>query len=288
MTPPARVGSLHVYPLKGGRAIDLTEGRVTPRGIEGDRRWMVVDGNGVFLSQRETPRLALVSAVPVGGGLRLGAPGRPWLEVALTDEQAAARTVQLWAGTCLAVDQGDAAAAWLGEWLGRPCRLVWQPEGARRRVDQQYATGPGDVVSFADGYPLLVCSTASLGDLNTYLETPVPMNRFRPNLVVDGWPAPWTEDHADLLRVGQVDLALVKSCARCVVTTVDQRTAQVGREPLRTLARIRRRDRGAMFGENAIPATIGNVAVGDPVEVLEWSVVPREGGRDPAEREFAG
>ncbi|MBO0703283.1 MAG: MOSC domain-containing protein [Candidatus Dormibacteraeota bacterium] len=265
----ARVGSLHRYPLKGARAIDVEEAVVTPRGIEGDRRYMVVDAGDRFVSQREASRLALVTALPVPGGLRLGAPGRPWLEVPLVEDRAASRVLRLWAGTCLGVDQGDRAALWLGEWLRRPVRLVWQPETARRGVDPRYATGPGDVVSFADGFPLLVCSRESLADLNAHLETPVPMNRFRPSLVVDGWSVPWREDRVARLRAGDVELALVKQCARCVVTTVDQQTAERGREPLRTLARLRRSERGAMFGENAIPTAVGRVAVGDRVEVVE-------------------
>ncbi len=267
--PCPRVRSLHVYPLKGGHRLDVEEARVTARGIEGDRRWMVVDQDGVFLSQREAPRLALVTALPVEGGLRLCVPRGAALEIPVIEEGAASRTVRLWAGTCLAVDQGDAAAAWLEEWLGRPCRLVWQPDGARRRVDQTYAIGPDDIVSFADGFPLLVCSTSSLQDLNRRLETPVPMNRFRPSLVVDGWSEPWQEDRVARLRAGEVELALVKQCARCVVTTTDQDTAKRGLEPLRTLARLRRSKRGAMFGENAIPTVEGRVAVGDPVEVAE-------------------
>lgn len=269
MTVSARVGSLHLYPLKGARGIDVESARVTPRGIEGDRRYMVVDQNGVFLSQREAPRLALVTALPVPGGLRLRASGGSWLEVPRVEAEAALRVVRLWAGTCVGVDQGDAAASWLGEWLDRPCRLVWQPETAPRRVDQRYAVRADDVVSFADGYPLLVCSSTSLAALNTHLELPVPMNRFRPSLVVEGWTDPWCEDRVTRLRAGEVELALVKQCARCVVTTTDQRTAERGREPLRTLARVRRSERGAMFGQNAIPTLVGRVAAGDRVEVLE-------------------
>lgn len=268
MTAPARVASLHLYPLKGGRGIEVESARVTPRGIEGDRRYMVVDENGVFVSQREASRLALVTALPVPGGLRLEACGS-CMEVPRVEDEAALRVARLWAGTCVGVDQGDAVAAWLSRWLDRPCRLLWQPETAPRRVDQRYAVSAGDVVSFADGYPLLVCSSASLAVLNSQLEAPVPMNRFRPSLVVEGWTEPWFEDRVARLRAGEVELALVKQCARCVVTTVDQRTAERGREPLRTLARIRRSQRGAMFGENAIPTLVGAVAAGDRVEVVE-------------------
>lgn len=264
----AVVRSLHLYPLKGGRAIEVEQALVTPRGIEGDRRWMVVDAQGVFLSQREVPRLALVTAMPVPGGIQLGAPGTRRLEVPVSGDAAASRVVRLWAGTCLAIDQGDEAAAWLTQWLGLPCRLVWQPDGARRRVDQRYATSGDDVVSFADGFPLLVCSRSSLDDLNAHLPAPVPMTRFRPNLVVEGWE-PWREDGVGRLRAGEVELALVKACARCVVTTVDQETAEAGREPLRTLARVRPGPRGAMFGENAIPTVTGRIAGGDRVEVVE-------------------
>ena len=269
MSTSPRVASLHLYPLKGARAIDVEEALVTPRGIEGDRRYMVVDQDGVFVSQREAPRLALVTALPGPSGLRLGTPGRCWLEVPLIDAEDALRVVRLWAGTCVGADQGDVAADWLSEWLERPCRLVWQPEGARRGVDQRYALSERDLVSFADGYPLLVCSSTSLAALNQHLEVAIPMNRFRPNLVVEGWVDPWYEDRVARLRAGEVHLSLVKQCARCVVTTVDQRTGEAGREPLRTLARIRRGERGAMFGENAIPSVVGRVAVGDPVRVVE-------------------
>lgn len=275
-----RVASLHLYPLKGGRAVDVEEAVVTRRGVEGDRRYMVVDSDGRFLSQREVPRLALVTAVLIPGGIRLEAPGRRPLEAPLVEEEAARRVLRLWSGTCVGTDQGDRPAAWLGEWLERPCRLVWQPDWGHRRVDQRYATGSGDIVSFADGYPLLVCSSDSLAALNAHLEPPVPMHRFRPNLVVDGWPRPWTEDGVRRLRAGGVELALVKSCARCVVTTVDQHTAERGEEPLRTLARIRRGERGAMFGENAIPTVLGTVRVGDRVDVVE----ARDGAGMPAWR----
>lgn len=275
--PGARVASLHLYPLKGGRRIDVADAVVTPRGLQSDRRWMVVDAGGAFLTQREVPRLALVTALPVAGGLglRLGAPGRPWLEVPVREEPTATRVVRLWAGTCVAEDQGERAAAWLSDWLERPCRLVWQPDGARRRVDQRYATGGDDIVSFADGYPLLVCSEASLDDLNTHLAAPVPMTRFRPNVVVGGWPA-WREDGVGRMWAGGVELALVKACARCAVTTIDQETAERGGEPLRTLGRVRRGPRGVLFGENAIPTRTGRIAVGDEVEVLE--------AREPARR----
>ena len=268
MTASPRVASLHLYPLKGGRALQVESALVTPRGIEGDRRYMVVDPEGVFLSQRQVSRLALVIALPVPGGLRLGTFEREWLEVPLVEAEDA-RVVSLWGGTCVAIDQGDAAAAWLSDWLEQPCRLVWQPDSARRGVDQRYAVSEGDIVSFADGFPLLVCSSTSLADLNTHLGMPVPMNRFRPSLVVEGWADPWYEDRVARLRAGEVELALVKQCARCVVTTVDQHTAVRGREPLRTLARVRRAKRGAMFGENAIPTAVGKVAVGDRVDVVE-------------------
>ncbi len=249
--------------------IEVESALVTPRGIEGDRRYMVVDRDGVFLSQREVSRLALITALPIPDGLRLGAPGKPWLEVPRVEGEEAHRVVRLWGGTCVGVDQGEAAAAWLSAWLDQPCRLMWQPDSAPRGVDQRYAVSADDVVSFADGYPLLVCSSTSLTELNRRLELPVPMNRFRPSLVVEGWPDPWYEDRVARLRAGEIELALVKQCARCVVTTVDQQTAERGQQPLRTLARLRRSERGAMFGENAIPTLVGTVAVGDRVEVLE-------------------
>ena len=266
----ARIASLHLYPLKGGRAVDVAGADVLATGLRGDRGYMVVDEHDRFLSQREISRLALIQARLDDGGLVLRCPGLAPLRVA-PEQSVERRIVRIWRDRCPADDQGEEPAAWVSRALGHPCRLVRKTADVPRQVDQRYAVSPDDVVSFADGYPMLVTSTSSLDALNRELEVPLPMNRFRPNLVVSGWEAPFCEDRVRRLRAGAVELALVKHCARCVVTTVEQATAERGEEPLRTLARIRRRGDGVLFGENAIPLSLGTLAIGDEIEVLEWA-----------------
>jgi hypothetical protein len=167
-----------------------------------------------------------------------------------------------------AAEAEPAAHAWFSRYLGFDCRLVYMDEAAHRPVDPQYAP-EGREVSFADGYPLLLTAEASLADLNARLDAPVPMNRFRPNLVVAGGMA-FAEDGWSRVRIGAVPFQVVKPCARCVVTTIDPQTAAQGKEPLRTLSRFRRRQGKVFFGENLIPEQPGIVRVGDPVEVLAW------------------
>jgi uncharacterized protein YcbX len=177
------------------------------------------------------------------------------------------REVLVWRDRCAAVDQGDEVAEWLSRFLRRPCRLVRMAEDHVRRVDPVYAVSEADQVGFADGYPFLIISEESLADLNARLAQPLLMNRFRPNIVVRGGAA-YAEDGWCRVRIGGIEFSLVKACARCAITTTDQATAQVGREPLATLATYRRVERGVLFGQNAIHAATGAIRVGDPLEVL--------------------
>ncbi len=236
-----------------------------------DRRWMVVDARGRFLTQREQPRLALVAAQPIPSGLRLETAGASPLKVALPPPEGEQLPVVVWRDTVAAVPAGAAADAWLSAVLGIACRLVHMPDPGRARpVDPAFGR-PGDHVSFADGFPLLVTTAASLADLNRRLPGPVPMNRFRPNLVVDGGGA-WDEDRWSRIRIGSVAFRIVKDCARCAVTTVDQDTAvrSADTEPLRTLATFRRKAGGrVIFGQNLVPEHEGAVRVGDAVEVVD-------------------
>ena len=270
-----RLGEIRVHPLKGaaGRRVD----RVTldAFGPRHDRRWMAVDPSGVFLSQRATPALARVgAAVDDDGALTLTAPGLPPLPVPPggAGPGTGPRTVRIWDDDVAAEDCGHEAAAWLREALGEPARLVHLPEEGDRLVPAGYGR-PGDRVAFADAFPLLVLARASLDDLNTRLPAPIPMDRFRPNLVIDG-AAPYEEDRWRRIRVGDVELDVVKPCARCLVTTTDQRTGERGKEPLRTLAGYRRMDGKVWFAWNAIHRRRGELRVGDPVEVLETGPPP--------------
>ena len=248
----AVVAGLYVYPVKSCRGIAVLETRIGERGFEHDREWMIVDPDGRFLTQREVPRLALISVALSATELELAAPGRAPLAMA-RDAPGAARRVIVWRDTVLAIDQGDDAAQWLSMWLERPARLVRFDAKGRRLCNPEYAGQSGAHTGFADGYPLLVLSEASLADLNSRLAKPLPMNRFRPNLVLSGIEA-FDEDHIDRLHIGAITLKLVKPCTRCQITTTDQSTAEVGIEPLPTLGRYRHSTRfdGVSFGVNAI------------------------------------
>lgn len=268
-----RLTSLHRHPLKSGSIEDLDEATVEPWGLVGDRRWMVVDAEGVFLTAREERRLLAVDAALTPTGLRLRAPGRPTLDVPVPDP-AAQVPVRIWSSLLTAAEAPD-VSAWLADALGREARLVHLDDPSRRAVNPARGE-PADRVSLADGYPMLVATEASLAALNEAIAAgggdPVPMRRFRPNLVVDG-DAPWTEDDWRRIRVGDAVFRAVKGCARCVITTLEpQRSGEVagGKEPIRTLARIRRFGGAVWFGVNLIPDTPGaTIRVGDEVEVLE-------------------
>lgn len=266
---------IHVYPVKSlaGQAPDSAV--VEPWGPAGDRRWMLVDTAGRVVTQREEPRLALAGAEPMpDGGIRICAPGREPLRVHVPDP-ADTVGVRLFSDRIDVVAAGASAHAWFSAYLGTDVRLVHLDDPARRRaIDPQYAQ-PGETVSFADGYPLLVTTAASLDALNSLIaqddlpdEGPLPMDRFRPSLVVAG-VAPWAEDDWARIAVGEVPFRVVKRCGRCVVTTTDQHTAERGREPLRTLARHRRLDGQPVFGQNLVPESTGVIQVGDPVHILD-------------------
>ncbi len=263
----ATVASLFVYPVKSCRGIALSTARLTERGIAHDREWLIVDEGGRFVTQREVPRLALLVPALSTEALELRAPDLSPIAVAL-DLPGTRRNVTVWRDTLPAIDQGDAAAAALSAWLGQPVRLVRFDPAVRRHCNPDFAGPGGAHHSFADGYPILVVSEASLADLNTRLATPLPIDRFRPNLLLSGIDA-YDEDHIDELTVGDATLNLVKPCTRCQITTTDQATGQVGVEPLPTLATYRYSPalEGVTFGMNAI-VTAGagtSITVGTPV-----------------------
>jgi uncharacterized protein len=256
------VASLHVYPVKGCRGLAPPVALVTSTGLStqgaADREWMVVEASGRFVTQRELPQLALVAVAAAAAGLTLHAPG----VAALTVPYGNAGTtmeVEVWRHQGRGLDAGDAAAAWLSTWLGTPVRLVRFDRATPRACNPEYVGAAGAHTFFADGYPILVIGTASLADLNARLAArgigALPMNRFRPNVVLEGLPA-YGEDHLDTITIGDVTLRCVKPCTRCSVTTTDQTTAQVGLEPLRTLGGYRMDERlgGVTFGMNAVVA----------------------------------
>jgi hypothetical protein len=267
---PLTVQELHIHPVKALRGYPQDTVSVASWGIETDRRWMVVRPDGHFLTQRELPLMARIAAQATAGGLLLSTEGLGVCQVPFPDAGTALhREVTVWRDTVPALDAGPAAAAWLAAALGEACSLVYLADTAARPVASQYGQA-GDHVAFSDGFPVLLTSSASLEALNTALPEPITMNRFRPNIVVDG-STPWAEDRWRRIRIGTVVFRVAKPCSRCIVTTVDQHSGERPdkSEPLKTLGRTRRTVGGVMFGQNLIPDQPGRIAVGDRVEILE-------------------
>ena len=267
MPVAASVAAITIYPIKSTAGLGVDSAVVEARGLAGDRRYMVVDAEGEFLTARRHPRLLLVRTTPTVSGLRLSAPDQPDLKVAGGTGEV--MEVGVWRSRVAARRVSDAADAWLSRALDKDCRLVAMSADGVRSVDPEYGA-PGDEVSFADAYPVLMIGQASLDGLNARLEAPLAMARFRPNLVIAGCE-PHAEDDWRRVRVGEVAFELVKLCDRCVLTTVDPEVAQKhpAQEPLRTLATYRKVGGKVMFGKNAIPRTPGEIHVGDPVVVLD-------------------
>ncbi len=266
---------IRVYPLKGAAGFDLEEVVPDALGIPWDRRWMLVDARGGFLSQRIHPRLALIRVSPAGeaGVFTVRAPGLEPLELRPDLSWGEERRVRVHQDHLSALGGPPEAGEWFSRFLGHACELVFFPQDRVRVTDPAWA--PGHRVGFADGYPLLLVTEASLEDLNRRSPTPASLLRFRPNLVVRGGD-PWQEDEWRVVEMGDARLELVKPCARCSVTTVDQGSGTRGREPLRTLATFRRWEGKTYFGQNGVFTLPGGFRAGDDVRIVE-----RGGQRPP-------
>jgi uncharacterized protein YcbX len=266
---------MYVYPVKACRGIAVEAARVVERGLEHDRRWMIVDSRGKFLTQRELPALQLVTTAIEGDSVRLTADGTAPLDLPLRPppETTTPLDVRVWRSELVA-RRHAVGSDWFSTVLARPVSLVWMDDDATRAT----ARPPRTPVSFADGYPLLVTSRASLDELNRRLaETgspPITMERFRPNLVLDGDGEPFVEDELRRFTIGAIPFRGVKPCDRCRVTTVDPETAATGKEPLRTLATFRARDGAVYFGMNLAHEGRGELRVGDEVTLLERGPIP--------------
>jgi uncharacterized protein YcbX len=272
---PVRIGLTRInrYPVKSCRGHAVDAATVERCGLAGDRRWMLIDDRDHTVTAREEPALVLVTPEPTPDGLILSAQGRPPLTVSFPEPSAVPARVH--AHEITATPAAPAAHDWFSRLLDRPVRLVHLDDPARRRTDPDF-TEPGDRVSLADGYPLLLTTTESLDALNDLVAAgphagagPMTMTRFRPNLVVTGAPA-WAEDGWRRVRIGAAEFRAVKGCSRCVLTTVDPEAGVKGREPLYTLARHRSWDGKTWFGVNLVPDNPGvTIRTGDPVEILE-------------------
>lgn len=258
------VTELYLYPIKSCQGHAVDRALATARGLQDDRLLMIVDAEGHFLTQREYPRMALIAPTLGDDMLTLRAPGMNALDLPLRTSGPYGHVI-IWNDTCQAFDQGKVVAQWLSDYLGTAARLVRMPDTFQRRVDPRYERRAEDETSFADGYPFLLISQGSLDELNRQLPVPLPMNRFRPNIVVQGCE-PFAEDGWQQLQIGAVTFYPVKPCARCQITTIDQATGAVGKEPLTTLAKFRRTTEGkVMFGQNLLSSGSGFIRVGDQV-----------------------
>lgn len=263
-----QITSLHRYPIKGCRGHVVEQAALDILGIADDRRLMLVDARGRFVSQRELPQLATIT--PELDGPMLSVRAGAMHATHELDWRGPLRSVTIWGDVVEATDQGDAMAEWFSEAAGAPLRLVAFGHAARRPIDPDFTPRDDAETAFTDGYPLLVVVQESLDALNAALEVPVPMSRFRPSVVVQGAPA-WSEDRWRTLAVGPLVMDAVKPCARCVVTTTDQATGvrDPHQEPLRTLARLHTiQGFGAIFGMNVVPRSPGTLAVGDVMTLV--------------------
>ncbi|MEU6212941.1 MOSC N-terminal beta barrel domain-containing protein [Streptomyces sp. NPDC047023] len=269
------VQALHVHPVKSVAGFAPDAVAVEPWGLSGDRRWALIDTEGTVLTQRRHARLALAAARPAGAGrIAVTAPGMAELVVE-EPEPGPLEPVTLFGKKVDTVVAARSAADWFSAYLGEPVRLVHMDDPAvRRPVDPDYAL-PGETVSLADGYPLLIATLASLDALNSLIaqgdhpeEGPLLMDRFRPNVVVSGAEA-WAEDGWRRVAIGDAVFRGARECGRCVVTTTDQATAERGKEPLKTLARHRRIGKSLAFGRLLVPLRLGTLRVGDEVRVLD-------------------
>lgn len=268
------VTELRIYPVKSLGGIGLTEMALAARGPRFDRHWVVTDRQGQFLTQREYPRMCLIGTALHADALELSAPAMPNLRLVMPRADVAQRSaVTVWRDTIDACDMGAEAAAWLSAYLGTACRLYYMPDDSVRTVDPAYARS-GDQVGFADGFPLLLISAASLQAFNAQLSisgagapAAIGSKRFRPNIVVAG-NAPYAEDAWRRLRIGAIEFDVAKPCSRCVIPSIDPLTAE--RQPIvsKTLARVRRRGDAVYFGQNLIHRGVGVIKVGDEVTVL--------------------
>jgi uncharacterized protein YcbX len=262
---------LFIYPIKSLGGISLLAAELTPQGLRHDRRWLIVDERNRFLTQREHAEMALLAVEPAHNGFLLRHRQRPeLLPLYIPFEAQPDKTlfVSIWDDMVFAWRGAPEADEWLSEALGQPSKLVYMSDMVRRDVepDKPHLNPAGTLVSFADGYPYLLATEESLAKLNAQLPEPVPMNRFRPNLVVSGAPADAEMDWAGFQIAGQAFRA-VRGCGRCIVTTIDQDTAQKDQtgEPLRTLATYRKPDRKVLFGQNVTGPLSGRIQVGDAV-----------------------
>lgn len=263
------ISELYIYPVKSLGGISLQSAFITDRGFKNDRRWLLVDESGKFITQRTHPQMALISVELKGQNLELKNKKNGNFFCLNTDNNYQEKNdVIIWDDVVTAYYVSDEADEWFSGILNLKCRLVYMPDESIRTVDKKYALN-NEIVSFADAYPFLLIGQKSLDDLNSRLEQKLPMNRFRPNIVFTGGD-PFDEDRIKSFSVGDVTFYPVKPCARCVVTTIDQTNGIKNEEPLKTLSTYRTINNKVMFGQNLLHRGNGLISVGDEMKIIEW------------------
>lgn len=266
------LSDIYLYPVKSLAGISVRQWPVTATGLQYDRKWMIVDNAGRFLSQRTLPRMALIKTRLSDRELILSADSMDELRLTLDRTNNEMVSCTIWNDQCLARSVSVEADAWFSEFLQQTCRLVHQPDDQIRAVDPRFARA-NDQTAYSDGFPFLIVSENSLTALNRAMNRNLPMQRFRPNLVISGCAA-YAEDTWREIRVGSIDFRLPKPCSRCAVPTIDPETAETGKEPLTTLSRLRKWQNKVYFGQNALHDQVGLLSIGDPVTIQ--STGPRQ------------
>jgi hypothetical protein len=263
-----KISELNIFPIKSCKGFSVSSIELDAYGIVGDRRMMIVDQDGIALTQRDFHELCFVEPTLSSDTLSLKAPGMDELKINTTDFVNLPVSVETQDDACVGLDCGSASGGWFSEYLRTACKLVRMDHSFVRPINRKYSTRD-EHVSFTDGFPMLLISEASLADLNSRLIQPITMNRFRPNIVVKGC-APFDEDRWKTIDVAGLTFEVVKPCARCVVTTIDPTTGKSGDEPLRTLATFRKTAEGkVMFGQNVIHVQkSGTIRIGDEVTIV--------------------
>lgn len=259
------LSQIYVYPVKSLAGFQVQQWPVDKTGLRYDRKWMLIDTDGQFLSQRRLPKMALIKTCIADNRLILSAPDLEDISLPLQSAEGEDVQVTIWDDQCLAKAISSEADAWLSKFLGCPCRLVYHPEDRVRKVDPDYATD-SDQTAFSDGFPFLVVSEASLQALNQAMQLDLTMNRFRPNLVVAGCES-YAEDSWRQISINGISFRLPKACSRCSVPAIDPETAEAGKEPLLTLARLRRWQNKVYFGQNALHDACGVLSVGSEIHI---------------------
>lgn len=263
-----RISELYIYPIKSLGGISVASATVTERGFAYDRRWMLIDSRNQFMTQRELPVLALLQVTILEEGLQVThkhsnesiiVPFKP-----TSNERV---IVTVWDDMCLANLVSDAVDEWFSKILSFPCRLVYMPDTVKRKVDTSYANN-NEITAFSDGYPMLIIGQSSLNDLNQRLTDPIAIERFRPNIVFTGG-IPFEEDLLEHFTMNGIEFFGVKLCARCTVTTINQQTAEKGKEPLKTLATFRTRNNNIYFGQNLLHHGTGEIKLNDIIHVIK-------------------